>query len=68
MLLPDMGTCALRVTVSHGTGRRVVDQKASKGRKLRFDIQPKLVNFMFPAPDHPPSFAESLFDNLFKAS
>ena len=49
-------------------GRRVVDQKASKGRKLRFDIQPKLVNFMFPAPDHPPSFAESLFDNLFKAS
>lgn len=48
--------------------RRVVDQKASKGRKLRFDIQPKLVNFMFPMPDHQPSFAASLFDNLFKAS
>lgn len=49
-----------------GKAGRVVDTKASKGRKLRFDIQPKLVNFMFPIPDSVPSFAASLFDNLFK--
>ena len=50
-----------------GKAGRVVDTKASKGRKLRFDIQPKLVNFMFPVPDSQPSFAASLFENLFKA-
>ena len=50
---------------ARSTGREV-DTKASKGRKLRYDIQPKLVNFMFPVPHRQPAFAVSLFENLFK--
>ena len=44
-----------------------VDTKASKGRKIRYDVQPKLVNFMFPIPSSRPAFADKLFENLFKA-
>mmetsp|Transcript_10013 Transcript_10013/g.15669 ORF Transcript_10013/g.15669 Transcript_10013/m.15669 type:complete len:234 (-) Transcript_10013:159-860(-) len=50
-----------------GKAGKVVDTKASKGRKLRYDVQPKLVNFMFPEPDSIPTFAEALFNNIFKS-
>jgi hypothetical protein len=28
----------------------MVDRRASKGRKIRYTVQPKLVNFMVPRP------------------
>jgi protein AATF/BFR2 len=45
--------------------RKVVDRRASKGRKLRFHTLDKLVGFMAPAPRERPPFAEQLFRNLF---
>lgn len=45
--------------------RNVVDRRASKGRKLRYDVHEKLVNFMVPAHFEPPAFATQLFANLF---
>eukprot|EP00892_Ulva_mutabilis_P010875 jgi/Ulvmu1/815/UM010_0189.1 len=48
--------------------RRTVDRRASKGRKVRYHVMPKLVNFMVPVED---KFTEAddrisaLFTNLF---
>jgi protein AATF/BFR2 len=49
-------------------GGRVVDTRASKGRKLRYEIQPKLVHFMFPAPDARIESAEDIHRSLFRAA
>jgi hypothetical protein len=45
-----------------------LNKQASKGRKLRHDVQPKLVNFMFPEVVTRPAFTDSLIENVFKAS
>lgn len=45
--------------------RKRVDRRASKGRKIRYDIHEKLVNFMAPREMDLPSFASQLFANLF---
>lgn len=45
--------------------RKVVDRRASKGRKLRFHTMDKLVGFMAPRELILPPFAEQLFGNLF---
>ncbi|PNH10770.1 Protein bfr2 [Tetrabaena socialis] len=45
--------------------RKVVDRRASKGRKLRYHVQDKLVAFMAPVEIEPPAFAANLFSNLF---
>ncbi|GFR52680.1 hypothetical protein Agub_g15306, partial [Astrephomene gubernaculifera] len=45
--------------------RKQVDRRASKGRKLRYHVQEKLVAFMAPVDFEPPSFAANLFANLF---
>ena len=45
--------------------RKVVDRKASKGRKIRYHVHEKLVNFMVPAEFDRPEFAEKLFGSLF---
>jgi protein AATF/BFR2 len=47
--------------------RKVVDRRASKGRKLRFHTLDKLVGFMAPTQLVAPPFAEQLFGNLFGA-
>lgn len=45
-----------------------VDRKASKGRKLRFQPHPKLVNFMAPLPaPAPPLDLDSLHASMFKS-
>jgi protein AATF/BFR2 len=49
-------------------GGRVVDTRASKGRKLRYEVQPKLVHFMFPAPDMRIESAEDIHRSLFRAA
>lgn len=49
-------------------GGRVVDTRASKGRKLRYEVQPKLVHFMFPAPDVRVESAEDIHRSLFRAA
>ncbi|KAG1668572.1 hypothetical protein FOA52_007306 [Chlamydomonas sp. UWO 241] len=45
--------------------RKVVDRRASKGRKIRYHVQDKLVNFMASTTIEPPPFAAQLFANLF---
>ena len=45
--------------------RRGVDTKASKGRKLRYAVHPKLEHFMFPVPPPPaPMDVDRLFASL----
>ena len=47
--------------------RAAVDRRASKGRKLRFTVEPKLVNFTTPAPrDTTDLLVDELFAGLFK--
>ncbi|KAF3440088.1 hypothetical protein FNV43_RR18366 [Rhamnella rubrinervis] len=45
--------------------RKTVDRRASKSRKIRYDIHEKIVNFMAPQPMDVPSMAPKLFENLF---
>jgi hypothetical protein len=46
--------------------RKQVDRRASKGRKLRYHVHAKLVNFVAPRPPAAePAFATQLFANLF---
>ncbi len=49
-------------------GGKVVDTRASKGRKLRYEVQPKLVHFMFPVPDVRIESAEDIHRSLFRAA
>jgi protein AATF/BFR2 len=46
--------------------RRTVERRASKGRKLRYQVMDKLVHFMAPVQrPQPPALAAQLFANLF---
>jgi protein AATF/BFR2 len=45
--------------------RKAVDRRASKGRKLRYHIHEKLVNFVTPVELDAPQFASNIFNNLF---
>lgn len=45
--------------------RKAVDRRASKGRKLRYHVHPKLVSFMTPVELDAPQYAAQLFSNLF---
>jgi protein AATF/BFR2 len=49
-------------------GGKDVDTRASKGRKLRYEVQPKLVHFMFPVPDIRIESAEDIHRSLFRAA
>ena len=45
--------------------RKQVDRRASKGRKLRFHVQDKLVSFMSPVEAAADAMAPKIFRNLF---
>ncbi|KAL3643519.1 hypothetical protein CASFOL_014334 [Castilleja foliolosa] len=45
--------------------RKIVDRRASKSRKIRYNIHEKIVNFMAPRPVNIPAMAPKLFENLF---
>ena len=45
--------------------RKLVDRRASKGRKIRYTVVDKLVNFMVPEDSHTDDRVSSLFSNLF---
>ncbi|KAK7394548.1 hypothetical protein VNO78_15079 [Psophocarpus tetragonolobus] len=45
--------------------RKIVDRRASKSRKIRFNVHEKIVNFMAPLPANIPPMAPKLFENLF---
>ena len=45
--------------------RKQVDRRASKGRKLRYHVQDKLVNFMAPVEQAGHEIAAQLFGSLF---
>lgn len=46
-------------------GTKKVDTRASKGRKLRFDVQEKLVNYMVPSHVGPVPWADEKISELF---
>mmetsp|Transcript_13295 Transcript_13295/g.48400 ORF Transcript_13295/g.48400 Transcript_13295/m.48400 type:complete len:456 (+) Transcript_13295:85-1452(+) len=48
--------------------KKQVDRKASKGRKIRYTVQDKLVCFMAPEDIEVPIYAEQLFRSLFRGS
>ena len=50
--------------------KKLVDTRASKGRKIRFDTHEKLENFMAPIPlgDWHDEMSEELFGSLFGSS
>ncbi|CAL0304681.1 unnamed protein product [Lupinus luteus] len=45
--------------------RKIVDRRASKSRKIRYNVHEKIVNFMASQPMNLPPMAPMLFDNLF---
>ncbi|CAL5382649.1 unnamed protein product [Camellia sinensis] len=45
--------------------RKIVDRRASKCRKIRYNVHEKIVNFMAPQPMQVPPMAPKLFENLF---
>ncbi|XP_059461289.1 uncharacterized protein LOC132190342 [Corylus avellana] len=45
--------------------RKIVDRRASKSRKIRYQVHEKIVNFMAPRPSELPPMAPKLFENLF---
>ncbi|KAI4366002.1 hypothetical protein MLD38_021932 [Melastoma candidum] len=45
--------------------RKIVDRRASKSRKIRYNVHEKLLNFMAPRPMELPPMAPKLFENLF---
>ncbi|XP_014496540.1 putative uncharacterized protein DDB_G0270496 [Vigna radiata var. radiata] len=45
--------------------RKIVDRRASKSRKIRYNVHEKIVNFMAPLPANIPPTAPKLFENLF---
>lgn len=49
----------------HTKKRKIVDRRASKGRKIRYNVLEPLVNFMAPEPMELPPMASKLFANLF---
>lgn len=61
-----MGDKALLLSAqqARARARKLVDRRASKGRKIRYTVQPKLVNFMVP---RPPEHDDHLTDELFSA-
>ncbi|CAJ2639421.1 unnamed protein product [Trifolium pratense] len=45
--------------------RKIVDRRASKSRKIRYNVHEKIVNFMAPQPANIPAMAPMLFEDLF---
>uniref|UniRef100_A0A5B6Z825 Protein AATF n=1 Tax=Davidia involucrata TaxID=16924 RepID=A0A5B6Z825_DAVIN len=45
--------------------RKIVDRRASKSRKIRYNVHEKIVNFMAPQSMDLPPMAPKLFENLF---
>ncbi|KAG6541665.1 hypothetical protein Mapa_016930 [Marchantia paleacea] len=45
--------------------RKVVDRRASKGRKIRYNVHEPLLNFMAPSPMLLPPMTDKLFANVF---
>jgi protein AATF/BFR2 len=65
-LLDGAGPDALGAATRGGGSkqRKAVDRRSSKGRKLRFAVMDKLVNYMVPVATSLPPVAEQLFSRL----
>ena len=57
-----------RMTLQAKKRRKKVERRASKGRKLRYQVMEKLVHFMTPVPRPETTMAPQLFSNLFGQS
>lgn len=62
---PGSLSASLGVAGAVAKRRKTVDRRASKGRKLRYQVMEKLVGFMAPVERQPPPYAAQLFHNLF---
>ena len=52
--------------ISSGSKKNTVDRKASKGRKIRYVVHPKMVNFMFPVARKEPMISDDVwFKSMF---
>jgi len=61
----DAGAAGAATLTKAVKRRKVVDRKASKGRKLRYHVQEPLVNFMQANDVEIPTWAERIFTQLF---
>ncbi|EDQ91716.1 uncharacterized protein MONBRDRAFT_31164 [Monosiga brevicollis MX1] len=64
----EMGRHYVQIDKLRAKTKRLVDTKASKGRKVRYDVQPKLVNLMAPnetAYEASDAARDTLFASLF---
>ncbi|KAJ4455410.1 putative apoptosis antagonizing transcription factor [Paratrimastix pyriformis] len=63
----EAAQASLRATLRlhHVRQQMLVDRRASKGRALRYTVQPKLVSFLAPQVRELPPNTEALFSNLF---
>ena len=65
ILLTDFPLSLLSSSQQGRKQRKHVDRRASKGRKIRYHVHEKLVNFMTPVELKAPQYASNLFANLF---
>ena len=56
---------AARLAMSSSKTRKIVDRRASKGRKIRYHVIDKLVNFMAPTLSQNNEMIQNMFSNLF---
>lgn len=70
--MEDPATVAMRLAalkLQSKKNKKQVDRRASKGRKLRYEVHEKLVNFMVPIPTATwrPEMVDELIGGLFGA-
>lgn len=53
------------VLVQASKKRKDVDRRASKGRKIRYQVVDKMINFMVPKDSSNDEMVSTLFSNLF---
>ncbi|CAN6460242.1 unnamed protein product [Victoria cruziana] len=62
---PDSAENVLILQKTRTKKKKVVDRRASKSRKIRYNVHDKIVNFMAPERMDLPPMANKLFENLF---
>ncbi|CAB4299913.1 unnamed protein product [Prunus armeniaca] len=63
-MVPELKTTFYSLKRLHTKKRKIVDRRASKSRKMRYNVHEKIVNFMAPEPMTLPTMVPDL-NNLF---
>lgn len=67
----EVGLVSSALTARNSSKRKAasaVERRASKGRKIRYTVMPKLLNFMAPRPREECVIADELFTSLFSSA